>query len=71
MIKWHVISGPDTSHLCDVKIFDRFTDANKYADSLPLTPLGYNRPFKIKKFNYIKSEIFGDQVKITIKKEKV
>ena len=63
-VLWFVRYGPDASHQWDAKFFDKLKDAREFAQSLPLTPTGGTRPFRIERFEYAKSEIYGDIVNI-------
>jgi hypothetical protein len=62
---WFVSSGPDKSHLWDTKPFDRKRDAMQYVADLPPAPTGNKRPYKITRYDYIKSKSYGDIVEIT------
>jgi len=48
---YSVQSGPDNSHLWDVKHFDRLYKAKEYIQTLPLT-VGKERPYNLNKLVY-------------------
>jgi len=51
-IMWCVCSGPDESHLLDVKWFSRLKDAKAFVETLPITPSGKPRPHKIERHEF-------------------
>lgn len=51
-VMWCVFSGPDESHLLNVEWFGRLKDAKHFAESLPITPSGQERPFKIERHEF-------------------
>lgn len=46
-ITWLVESGPNASHLHNVKSFDRLMDARDHVNSLPEMPTGGDRPYNL------------------------
>ena len=64
-ILYFVTSGPDASHMWDVKPFNRLKDARRFAHDLPLTPYGHVRPFKIERVAYLQDRVYGDIVRIS------
>ena len=65
MTLWFVKHGPDASHLWETQPFKRLKDAKSFCEKLPPTPIGGERPYKIEKFEYLKSAIYGDTVRIS------
>ena len=61
-ILWFVTYGPDESHMFESKPFDRLKDAKEFALNLPDKPTGGKRPFLIERYEYHKSNIYGDTV---------
>ena len=51
-VMWCVCSGPDESHFVDVEWFGRLKDAKEFAETLPLTPSGKPRPYKIERHEF-------------------
>ena len=64
-IIWFVKYGPDASHMWEAKPFDRLRDARSFSNTLPPTPTGEKRPFKIERFEYVQDRIYGDIVRIS------
>ncbi len=64
-ILFFVKYGPDSSHMWDAKPFDRLKDAREFAKNLPKTPTGFERKFKIERFEYSECKIYGDTVRIS------
>lgn len=62
MIKWFVTHGPDPSHLWDSQVFDRLKDAKAYAAQLPPAPIGNSQSYKIERYDYKESQVYGDIV---------
>jgi len=47
IVNWCVCSGPDKSHLLDTKWANTLKEAKAYILSLPLTPIGKVRPYRL------------------------
>lgn len=62
-ILWFVKWGPDESHMWDAKVFNRLKDAKAFANILPPTPTGGERPIVIERAEYIESNVYGDVVR--------
>ena len=51
-VAWIVSSGPDRSHLQDVRRFCRLAEAKEYVDNLPQKPTGGERPYRIDRLEW-------------------
>ena len=51
-ILYFVCSGIDPAHFWEAKAFDRLKDAKAYAQELPPTPQGKERPYRIERWEY-------------------
>jgi len=49
---WFVCSGVDISHMWDAKPCKSLREAKLYAEDLPKSPIGTDRPFRIEKWEY-------------------
>jgi len=55
---YSVESGPNNSHLFNVKHFDRLKDAKDYIQSLPLAPTGEDRPYRLNRNTFASRKAF-------------
>lgn len=65
-ILYFVNHGPDRSHLWDAMSFPRLKDALVYVNNLPVTPTGDPRPYRVERFEYSGSAIWGDVVRTKV-----
>jgi hypothetical protein len=49
---WFVCSGVDIGHFWDAKPCKSFREAKQYAQALPPTPTGLERPYHIERWEY-------------------
>jgi hypothetical protein len=49
---WFVCSGVDIGHFWDTKPCKSLREAKQYAQALPLTPIGLERPYHIERWQY-------------------
>ena len=67
-IIWFVCSGVDIGHFWDAKPCKSFREAKQYAQLLPLTPAGLERPYHIERWEYPEGKAkFDTPIKVAIK----
>lgn len=65
-IMWCVDHGPDESHLIDTDWFERLRDAKEFVSKLKPASGGVSRPYKITKYDWRKSNVYGTSVSTTL-----